>query len=115
MGQVTGRVFISLNGDRIRSKEGASLEAGGLEREPAISDSGVDGHTEKYTAPKVVCKINHTAKTSLLDIHAFKGTLTFETDTGRVFTLIEAWSGKPPKLAKGEADFEFGAVECLED
>lgn len=115
MGQVTGRVFISLNGDRIRSKEGASLEAGGLERKAAISDSGVDGHTENFTAPKVVCKINHTAKTSLLDIHAFKGTLTFETDTGRVFTLIEAWSGKPPKLEKGEADFEFGAVECLED
>lgn len=115
MAAVTGRVFISLNGERIRSKEGAKLEAGGLEREAAMSDAGVDGHTSKYIAPRVTCKINHTANTRLKDIHAFNGTLTFETDTGRVFTLIEAFSQKPPTLEKGEVDLEFGAVECLED
>lgn len=114
MAQVTGRVFLSLNGERIRSKEGAKLETGGLEREAAVSDSGVDGYMEKQTAPKVTAKINHTSKTSLTDIHAFKGTLTFETDSGRVYTLIEAWSAKPPTLEKGEVDLEFGAVECLE-
>lgn len=111
---VSGRVFISLNGDRIRSKEGAKLETGGLKREAAISDAGVDGPTESVVAPKVTCKINHTDKTSLRDIHAFKGTLTFETDTGKVFTLIDAWSATPPSLEKGESDFEFGAVECQE-
>lgn len=114
MALVTGRVFIALNGDRIRSKEGAKLETGGLERKAQISDAGVDGHSEAVTAPKVTCKISHTAKTSLMDIHAFKGTLTFETDTGRVYTLIEAWSATPPTLASGESDFEFGGVECLE-
>jgi hypothetical protein len=115
MAQVTGRVFISLNGQRIRSKEGASLETGGIEKEPAVSDAGVDGPTSKVVAPKVECKINHTAKTKLSDIQAFSGTLTFETDTGRVYTLIEAWNAKPPKLEKGEVSLEFGAVECLED
>ena len=114
MTQVTGRVFISLNGDRIRSKEGAELETGGVEREASVSDAGVDGHTEKVVAPKVSCKISHTARTSLTDLHAFKGTLTFETDTGSVFTLIEAFSAKPPKLVKGEVTLEYGAVECLE-
>jgi Phage tail tube protein len=53
MTQVTGRVFISLNGKRIRSKEGASLELGGIAREAAASDAGVDGHTEKIVPPKV--------------------------------------------------------------
>lgn len=115
MAVVTGRVFISLNGDRIRSKEGAKLETGGLEREAALSDAGVDGHTSKYVPPRVTFKINHTSKTSLKDLHAFTGTLTFETDSGRVFTLIESFSAKPPVLEKGEVDLEYGGTECLED
>jgi hypothetical protein len=115
MSKVSGRVFISLGGQRIRSKEGASLETGGVEREAAVSDAGVDGPTEKTVAPKLDCKINHTDKTRLTDLHAFKGTITFETDSGRVYTLIDAWSAKPPKLEKGEVSLEFGAVECIED
>lgn len=114
MAQVTGRIFISLNGQRIRSKEGASLETGGVERDAANSDSGVDGFTEKIVPPKVECKISHTAQTKLKELQAFTGTLTFETDTGSVYTLIEAWCAKPPKLEKGEVSLEFGAVECIE-
>ena len=115
MTQVTGRVFISLSGQRIRSKEGASLETGGIDREAAISDAGVDGYTEKVTAPKVDCKINHTDATSLTDIQAFADeTLTFETDTGRIYTLRNAWCSKPPKLEKGEVTLEFMGVECIE-
>ena len=115
MAQVTGRVFISLGGQRIRSKEGASLETGGVEREAVMSDAGVDGHTEKSVPPKLECKISHTANTKLADLHAYKGTIVFETDTGRIFTLNDAWSAKPPKLEKGEVSLEFGAVECIED
>jgi hypothetical protein len=115
MSKVTGRVFISLGGQRIRSKEGASLETGGEEREAAMSDAGVDGPTSKVVAPKVECKINHTSSTKLSALHAFTGTMTFETDSGRVYTLIDAWSAKPPKLEKGEVSLEFGAVECIED
>ena len=115
MAQVTGRVFISLGGQRIRSKEGASLEIGGVECDTANSDAGVDGYTEKVVAPKVDCKINHTAQTKLKELQAFRGRMTFETDTGRVYTLAEAWCAKPPKLEKGEVSLEFGAVECLED
>lgn len=115
MAVVTGRVFISLNGNRIRSKEGAKLETGGLEREAAMSDAGVDGPTSKFVAPRVTCKINHTANTSLKDLHAFTGTLTFETDSGRTYTLIESFSAKPPTLEKGEVDLEYSGSECLED
>ena len=115
MTQVAGKVFLTINGKRLRSKEGASLETGGVEREPAISDSGVDGFTEKITAPKVEAKVNLTDDVSLAELQAFKnGTLVFETDTGRVFTLTNAWNAKPPKLEKGEVSLEFGAVECLE-
>lgn len=115
MAQVTGRIFISLAGQRIRSKEGASLDIGGVTNEEAISDSGVDGYTSKISAPKVECKINHTVNTKLKDLQSFQGTLIFETDSGRTYTLIDAWCSKPPKLEKGEVSLEFSGVECLED
>ena len=51
----------------------------------------------------------------LADLQAFKdGTLVFETDIGRTYTLINAWNAKPPKFEKGEVSLEFGAAECLE-
>lgn len=113
--QVAGKAFVTINGKRLRSKEGASLETGGIEREAAISDSGVDGFMEKNTAPKVDCKVSLTDDVRLADIQNFKdGTLIFETDTGRVYTLTNAWCAKPPKLEKGEVTLEFGAEECLE-
>lgn len=115
MTQIAGRVFITINTQRLRSKEGASLEPGGIEREAVVSDSGVDGFTEKFVAPKVDCKVSLTADIKLAALQAFKnGTLIFETDTGRVYTLSGAWCAKPPKLEKGEVTLEFGAVECLE-
>lgn len=113
--QVAGKIFVTINGQRLRSKEGASLETGGIEREGVVSDSGVDGFMEKVVAPKVDCKVSLTNDIKLADLQAFKdGTLIFETDTGRVYTLTGAWNAKPPKLERGEVTLEFGAVECLE-
>ncbi len=104
-----------LGGQRVRSKEGASLDFGGTTREPVNSDSGVDGYTSKTTAPKVSFKVSHTAETKVKDLQDFVGKLTFETDTGRVYTLPEAWCSEPPKLEKGELSLEFSGTECLED
>jgi hypothetical protein len=115
MPQVTGRVFVALNGQRIRSKEGASLETGGIEREAQTSDAGVDGFSEKIAVPRVECRVNHTDAISLKAFQDFRnGSLTFETDTGKVFTLSDAWCAKPPKLTKGEVELTFEARECLE-
>ncbi|MGA0569648.1 phage tail tube protein [Variovorax sp. VNK109] len=115
MSQVTGKVVFTINGKRLRSKEGAKLNMGGIARDPALSDSGVDGYTEKYEVPQVDCTINHTADISLQEIQNFKdGTGTFETDTGRIFTLKDAWCAKPPEMTKGEVTLVFQARECLE-
>ncbi|MFM9902136.1 MAG: phage tail tube protein [Polaromonas sp.] len=113
--QVAGKVFLTINGQRLRSKEGAELETGGIKREAVVSDSGVDGYVETIVAPKVTAKVSLTNDVRLEDIQAFKdGTLTFETDTGRVFTLTNAFNEDPPKLVKGEVSLVFGAEECLE-
>lgn len=115
MGNVTGRVFITVNGQRLRSREGASLETGGLTRTAATSDSGVDGFSDAIAVPTVDFEINHTATTRLEDIHAIvDGVLTFETDTGRIYTLNGATSTTPPKLVKGVVTCQFQGKECIE-
>jgi len=113
--QLTGKAFISINGRRIRSKEGASLSIGGANREASVSDAGVDGFVESTAVPRVECKVQHNADMALKDFQDFKdGTLVFETDTGKVFTLTGAWCATPPRMAKGEVDLVFEAQECLE-
>lgn len=115
MTQVTGRVFIALNGQRIRSKDGATLDMGGVKRDAQMSDAGVDGYSETVVAASAECKINDTAEIRAADLHNFKdGTIVFETDTGKAYTLTNAWSAEPPKLTKGEWSLKFEAVECLE-
>lgn len=47
MTQFAGRVFISINGSRQRSKSGAKLNVGGVERTAVETDVGVVGYTEK--------------------------------------------------------------------
>lgn len=115
MAQVSGKAFITLGGDRVRSKEGAKLMTGGVARDPAISDAGVDGFTEKEEVPQVEFTINHTRDVSLAYLQSLKNiTLTFETDIGAIWTLKDAWCAKPPELTKGEVTLVFNAVECIE-
>ena len=113
--QVTGRAFISINGQRVRSKEGARLNMGGPRRDAAVSDAGVDGFSESIAVPRCEFRVNHTADMSLKDFQdVTDGTLVFETDTGRVITLTGAWCAEPPTIAKGEVDLVFEGVETLE-
>lgn len=112
---LTGRVFIALNGQRIRSKEGARLAIGGAKRDAALSDAGVDGFTEQIVPPRVECKVNHDPSMSLKAFQDFRdGTIVFETDTGKLFTVTGAWCAEPPAMTKGEVDLVFEGVECLE-
>ena len=115
MSQIAGKAYITINGKRLRSKEGAKLNTGGIQREPQSSDSGVDGYTEKHSVPQVDCMINLTPDISLQEIQNFKdGTLTFETDIGKIFTLKDAWCANPPEVTKGVVTLVFQGTECLE-
>src|SRR4051812_11798118 len=90
--QVTGRIFISTNGQRLTSKEGTKLKFGGVKRNTVIANVGIAGFRDEVAAPGIECKVAHYGTTSLQKFRDFKDdTVTFETDTGKVFTLTEAW------------------------
>lgn len=113
--QVTGRVFVAVNGKRLRSKEGAKLKFGGVEREAVMGDTGVLGYSEKTSAPEVECTIAHMADTSLKELTDFAdGSVQFETDTGKVFQLSGAWCAGGLELDKGEVKVKFQGMNCEE-
>lgn len=113
--QVTGRAFISLNGVRLRSQPGATLNPGGFNRETKIGDVQIDGYSESIAAPSVECTIHHKADTSLTELANMRDVpLTFETDTGKVFLLRGAWCANPPSLSSGNVPLRFEALSCEE-
>lgn len=116
MPQVTGRVFINIAGKRIDSKEGASLKYGGVEREAVIADRGVVGPMEKLTAPEIKCTIVHTKDVSLKEIQdVVDANISFDTDTGRSFSMIGGFFANGLELSKGELQVTFMGTDCTEN
>lgn len=113
--QVTGRVFVAVNGNRLTSKPGAKLTFGGVEREGVAGDSGVHGYMEKTSIPAIDCTISHKGDTSLTDLRNITdASLTFQTDTGHTFLVRNAWCANALELTNGEVTLKFEGVTCEE-
>jgi len=115
MGQLTGRLTIRIDGQEKKSKDGATLNPGGVNRTTEKGGGRVHGYTEEDEQPSVSFKMAHDKDTSLLALGKLTdATLSFETDTGVIFTLRGAYTTKPPTLNGKEVDMEMDAVECDE-
>ena len=102
-GKRLGIVFIKVNGTLLESMKGASLELGGEERTPVMGRGRLLGFTYETTPARCECKIAFGAQTDLLRLHSLEGaTLTFECDTGQVFSVAGAASQSSPKITAGE-------------
>jgi hypothetical protein len=114
--QITGRAYITIKGARLRSKEGATLKFGGVEREDVLGDAGVLGYAEKVIAPEVECTLAHNAAFSLKSFMDITDeSLHFETDTGKIYSMTNAWCKGALELTKGEVKLRFGAISCEEN
>lgn len=104
MAKVTGIVKVYINAQLQRSKEGASLKFGGHERAAVVGHS-VYGYAEKPVASEITFTLADMADTDLIAINdTVDATVRFETDTGKVFLITEAWVSEPVELAGGEGD-----------
>jgi len=113
--QVTGRVFVTVQGERLRSKEGATLKFGGVEREDVLGDGGVLGYSEKTSAPEIDCTLAHNAAFSAKSFQDITDErVIFETDTGKTYVLANAWCKGALELSKGEVGLRFGGLSCEE-
>lgn len=101
MAQVTGIVKVYVNGKLFRSKPGAKLKTGGMKREAVVGHS-VYGYTEEPEPSELDATIAHMADSDIPEMNDFvDATLRFETDTGVVLTIANAFTTEPCELSSG--------------
>ena len=116
MSKFTGRAYVSIPGfGRVPSEKGATLEVGGVSKEPVATDSGIVGFKDGDPVPaKVSLSIHHKKGLGVLALRDFEGNIDFETDTGVSFKLIECVAENPPSLSAGMISVDYLAVRCEE-
>ncbi len=107
MAMVTGIVIVKVDGDIMRSKEGAKIMLGGYERTP-VTGHKLYGPARKFVAATLEFTLAHTGDTDLLGIQSkISSTLEFECDSGQTYMIGNAFCTKPAELTGGEGDVAF--------
>jgi hypothetical protein len=107
MAQVTGIVYLKIDGALQRSKEGAKLSLGGKERTPQVGHS-VYGYSEKVVPATLEFTLAHVGGDDLIGLsNKIESTLEFETDTGDIYMVRNAFCTKPAEITGGEGDVSF--------
>lgn len=107
MAQVTGVVFVKIDGVLVRSNEGAKLNLGGKERAARVGHS-VYGYSEKVVPSQLEFTLSHVGGDDLIGIqHKVDSTIEFQTDTGDTYMVANAFCVNPAELSGGEGQVPF--------
>lgn len=101
--QATGRVTIKVNGDVFRSRNGASLQTGGITRTALTTDQGKVYFTEDTQPSEIVATLVHTQADDVVGLRSLRDvTASFETDTGAGWAIANAFVTEVSPIASGE-------------
>lgn len=94
MATVFGRAFLTVNGKRYNSKNGATFKKGGISREPVVGDSGLAGNQKKIEPGQVDLTIIADANTSMTELEKIEdAAVTFDGDDGKSYISEDAFCG----------------------
>jgi hypothetical protein len=112
MPQISGIVKVYVNGTLQQSKEGATLDLGGYERE-MVTGHSVYGFKEKLMPSTVEFTIAHRGDTKLADLKdVVDSTVRFELDSGKTYLITNACVTKTLSLKGTDGEVE---VEMMGD
>lgn len=115
-GKHLGKAYIKMDGKLLESMPGATLDLGGVERQPLIGSNAVLGYSEKPKPAMLDCKIALGIPTALEDFRtATDVTITFEADTGQTWNMPNAWLVEPPVVSDGDGGhipLKFAAAQA---
>lgn len=114
--QFIGKLYVRVNGVLLPIQGDASVEVGGVEREPVVLNDGTVGYREVYKEANVECTIAHNGQVALKEIQAIKdATINVEADTGHRWVITGAFSTSIPKINQnGEIEAKFSGQEAEE-
>jgi len=99
----------------LRSKPGASLDFGGVKRDPVEDDQGVAGYSESPVAPSIDATFTKNAGVSVKALADISNEdISFEGDDGSHHVIRQAWCSEPPVLSGGEIKVKFIGITCDE-
>jgi hypothetical protein len=102
MPQFLGRATIRANGQVIETAKGASLDLGGVKRNPVISGRLV-GYAEETVPAMVECETSLRPGMTLATWRNLVGaTIIFEADTGQRYVIADAFITDPPTMKDGD-------------
>jgi len=107
--KLTSRGFLDAGSlGRLPTKEGATINMGNMKREAVMGDEGVLGYSEAYdSAPSIKVTISHAKDTDEDKIKNFAGeNLTYNTNSGKSYTLKDAWTADPLELSVKDGQLE---------
>ena len=105
MPKTTGIVKIHIDGKLVRSKDGATLETGGMERTLHVGHGVVYGASEKFKPSLLECTLVHMADTDVIALNKLAGVVArFESDVGTTYLLNNMYTTEPCKVSGGEGE-----------
>jgi hypothetical protein len=97
-----GKATIKVDGDTLETEQGATLDPGGVVRNPKVGDH-VFGYTEVPKEAMIEGSVFMSESTSLEKFRQITdATVTFICDTGQVYILKHAWLVEPPVVTGGD-------------
>lgn len=103
MAKLLGKAWIYTNGRVLRTREGASIDLGGDEREMQTGSHTVHGHTTKIKAAMIECVVVIAAGDDLETLRNMTdGTAEFRTDTGQKWLVTGATVLDSLKVTEGK-------------
>jgi hypothetical protein len=112
----TGKAYIYINGVLQETMKGAKLDGLGGNTRDVVKGSQIYGYSEEAVEVTLACGFAHGPDISAAAINAITdAVIMFETDTGVIFTLIDAFNTKVGIDVDGhKLDCEFKAVSSVE-
>ena len=115
---ITSRGFLDAGSlGRLPTKEGATVNFGGVKREAVMGDDGVLGFSEVFeAAPSIKATIVHAKTTDETAIRNFTGeNITLNTNSGKSYTLMGAWTSEALELTikDGQLEVMFLGTELI--
>lgn len=109
MAKKTGKCTVKVDDQSFRSKAGsATIDVGGVTRQGEMTDQGLFVYSEADQMSTVELTLIHLSDTDLIAIrNAREVKITFECDSGPVFTINGAVLQAPPKMQNGECPLVY--------
>lgn len=112
--RITGIATIMVDGTRLATENGATLDPGGYNREPE-RHGGDTYYKEDEVPPMVECNVLHTSETDIIALSNITGaTIVFEANTGQKYILRGAFATTPVPLdsGSGKSAMKISARSC---